>query len=158
VPRRIHRPTIISVVVVAIILACGPRAHGNTTVAAHNANTITAPSVDTAIAASTRVTVGSEVDFALHVTNIHDHALELRFPSGQTHEFVVVDSAGREVWRWSEGHLFTQSLQTRLLASRESMNFAERWDGTGHSGRFTAIAMLSSANHPVQERVDFVLP
>ena len=84
-PRRIHRPTLISFVVVAIILACGPRAHGNTTVAAHNANTITAPSVDTAIAASTRVTVGSEVDFALHVTNIHDHALELRFPSGQTH-------------------------------------------------------------------------
>jgi hypothetical protein len=158
VSRRTNRPIVIAAAIVALILACGPRAQRSATAGTHNANTVTAPSLDTAIAASTRVTVGSGVDFAMHVTNLHDHALELRFPSGQTHEFVVIDSAGREVWRWSEGRLFTQSLQTRLLASRETLSFIDRWDGGGRSGRFTAISTLRSANHPVEERVDFVLP
>ena len=157
-PRRTSRPALIAAAVIALILACGPRVQRNAAASAHDANATTVPSIDTAIAASTRVSVGSGVDFALHVTNLHDHALELRFPSGQTHEFVVIDSAGREVWRWSDGRLFTQSLQTKLLGSRESITFADRWDGGGRTGRFTAISTLRSANHPVEERVDFVLP
>lgn len=156
--RRINRPAIIAVAVIALILACGPRAQRTARASDHDASSITLPSRDTALAASTRVTVGSGIDFAMHVTNLHDHALELRFPSGQTHEFVVVDSSGREVWRWSEGRLFTQSLQTKLLGARETLSFVDRWDGAGHSGRFTAISTLRSANHPVEERVDFVLP
>ena len=157
-PRRNHRPLFVAAAIIALIIACGPRAKQRSTVDARDASVTTQPSRDTALAASTRISVNSGVDFALHVTNLHDRALELRFPTGQTHEFLVLDSAGREVWRWSTGHLFTPSLQTHLLGARETITYADRWDGAGRSGRFTAVAMLRSQNHPVEERVDFVLP
>jgi hypothetical protein len=44
-----------------------------------------------------------KLHFSLHVTNNTTKMLELRFPDGQTHDFVVKDFAGKEVWRWSEG-------------------------------------------------------
>src|SRR5947208_1753037 len=56
-----------------------------------------------------------EVQFALHVTNQSRKHVELSFPNGQTHEFVVLDSVGRELWRWSASRLFTQGVQNKLL-------------------------------------------
>ena len=157
-PRSNNRPVLLAAAAAALILACGPRAQHKDAIQAHDLSTVSAPSADTAIAASTRVSVGSTVDLTLHVTNLHDRAIELRFPTGQTHEFAVLDSAGREVWRWSDGRLFTQSLQAHLLGARETIDYSGHWDAAGKSGRFTAVSSLRSANHPVQERVDFVLP
>ena len=156
--RSNNRPVLLAAADTALILACGPRAQPKDAVDARDMSIITAPSHDTAIAASTRVSVNHGVDLTLHVTNLHDRDIELRFPTGQTHEFVVVDSSGREIWRASNGRLFTQSLQNRLLGSRATITFADRWEATGRSGRFTAVSTLRSENHPVEERVDFVLP
>jgi hypothetical protein len=156
VPRSSSRPLFFALAALALAIACGPRATRKDEVPQRDASTT--PAHDSSIAASTGVSVGSGVQFTLHVTNLHDRALELRFPTGQTHEFVVMDSAGREIWRSSQGRLYTQTLQNRLLDSRETLTFAERWDGAGRVGRFTAVARLASTNHPVEERVDFVLP
>jgi hypothetical protein len=98
------------------------------------------------------------VRFALSVTNSGRKNVELRFPSGQTHDFVVVDSVGREVWRWGDGRLFTQGLQNKNLAGGKTMKLAEQWEEPARHGRYTAVATLISANYPVQQRVDFVLP
>src|SRR5439155_16387866 len=98
------------------------------------------------------------VQFALHVTNESHKHLELAFPNGQTHEFVVVDSVGRERWRWSSSRLFTQALQNKLLAGGESMSVAERWQHNREHGKYAVIATLNSTNFPVQERAEFVLP
>lgn len=157
-PRSNNRPVLLAAAAAALILACGPRAQHKDSVEARDLSTVSAASPDTALAASTRVSIDGGVDLTLHVTNLHDRAMELRFPNGQTHEFVVLDSTGREIWRWSEGRLFTQTLQARLLGARETVDFTSRWDAAGKSGRFTAVSTLRSANHPVQERVDFVLP
>jgi hypothetical protein len=160
VSRPVSRPLLLAAAVTAIILACGPRAQRRDADAAAkgDANTNSIASADTAVAASARVSVAGGVRFTLYVTNLHDRALELRFPSGQTHDFRVEDAAGREVWRWSAGRLFTQALQNTLLESRETIAYAEHWDAAGLTGRFTAIASLPSSNHPVQERIEFVLP
>jgi hypothetical protein len=160
VSRSNNRPVFLLVVAAtALILACGPRAHRNDAAAAkRDASIAASPSRDTTVAASAGVSVGSDVQFTLHVTNLHDRGVELRFPTGQTYAFSVVDSAGREIWSSSEGRLFTQALQNKLLGSRETLTFAERWNGGGHSGRYTAVASLRSSNHPVEERVEFVLP
>jgi hypothetical protein len=53
-----------------------------------------------------------KLNFALHVTNNTTKMLELRFPDGQTHDFVVKDFAGKEVWRWSEGRMFTSAMRS----------------------------------------------
>ena len=42
-----------------------------------------------------------KLHFTLSVHNNTSKMLELRFPDGQTHDFVVKDFAGKEIWRWS---------------------------------------------------------
>ena len=146
----------------AIALACGPHArHGDGDAHASVPSAHQSASralTDTSLAASAKVAVGSDVELALQVTNLAKHAVEVNFPSGQTHEFVVLDSTGHEVWRWSTGRMFTQALQNREVDADETLSFRERWDSRGHHGKYTALASLRSSNHPVEERVDFVLP
>ena len=55
------------------------------------------------------------IEFDFRVTNSTPRKLEAPLPTGQTHEVVVVDSLGREVWRWSAGRMFTQALQNKLV-------------------------------------------
>lgn len=98
------------------------------------------------------------VNFALHVGNNTKKMIELRFPNGQTHEFVVIDEDGKEVWRWSTGRMFTQSIRNKLLKGREETVFEERWNTQGMRGKYTAVATLRSENHPVETSVEFVLP
>lgn len=102
-----------------------------------------------------------EVRFALVVTNIGDKHAELNFPSGQSYDFVVVDSTGRELWRWAQGRMFTQSVQNQQLGVHDAMRVSETWTpakAKAKPGRYTAIARLTSSNYPVEERVEFVLP
>ena len=51
--------------------------------------------------------------------------VELEFPSGQEYDFAVIDSTGREVYRWGKERMFTQSLQNRLLDGGETMRYEE---------------------------------
>ena len=113
---------------------------------------------ETALASSMRITVDEGVDFSLHLTNGTSRKLELRFPSGQTHDFVVLDSVGREVWRWSEGRMFTQALQTKLVGRGETISYTDRWRPDGQRGSFTAVGTLRSSTHPVESRVEFAIP
>ena len=109
------------------------------------------------VVAALDVRVGSTVEFALGVTNAADHRVELRFPSGQTHDLAVLDAAGREVWRWSEGRMFTQAVQTKLLGADEQASWGESWRPTG-SGTYTVVATLTSDNFPVELRQGFTVP
>lgn len=99
-----------------------------------------------------------EVTFALLVTNRADKNVELLFPSGLTHDFVVRDAAGAEVWRWSEGRMYTQAVQSRLLGGNETTTYEETWTPGARSGRFTVAAELRSSSHVVQQQAAFVLP
>ncbi len=142
----------------ALALACGP--HVASTDSDANAETPgnVQPNDGTPLATSLDVSVRDDVTLTLHVTNTSGKRVELTFPSGQTHEFVVVDSTGKEVWRWSNGRLFTQAIQNKLLTSKESAKYEETWDPSQATGKFTAIARLVSSNYPIEERVEFTLP
>ena len=83
--------------------------------------------------------------------------IELRFPNGKTHDFYVLDGSGNEVWRWSKGRMFTQTLQNKLIKSKDNAVFADKWDAADAHGKFTAVAVLASENHPVEERAEFEL-
>jgi hypothetical protein len=97
------------------------------------------------------------VKFSFRVTNTGKKRVELHFPSGQAYEFVVLDSIGREMWRWTSGRMFTQALQNKLLDGGETMAIDEVWDSTLKSGRYTAIATLNSTNFPLEEKTEFVI-
>ncbi len=138
----------------AFAFACGPRSRTEPPASTQRSTS----DVNATLATALDVTVDSRVTFALHVTNNTDKRIELNFPSGQTHDFVVTNENGREVWRWSAEQMFTQALQNRMLGARETMSYSERWDPAGQRGTFTAVATLTSTNHPVRETVTFSLP
>ncbi len=98
------------------------------------------------------------VKFALRVVNNTSKMVEINFPDGQTHDFVVNDSTGKEVWRWSEGRMFTSAMRSKTLKGKDETVFEESWETTGHHGSFTAIATLRSQNFPIETSVQFVLP
>jgi len=164
----------------ALAFACGPRTHAPATAALasalpmHEAASVpTKPAIhirrrdqvskaEVKIKSKLDVSVAPrEVRFALVVTNVGDKHAELNFPSGQSYDFVVVDSAGIEVWRWAKGRMFTQNVQNQQLGVHDAMRVSEKWTPASvkaKAGRYTAIATLNSTNYPVEERVDFVLP
>jgi hypothetical protein len=111
-----------------------------------------------AIASSLGVEVRDQVGFTFHVTNNAAKRLELTFPSGQTHDIVVLDTLGREVWRWSEGRLFTQSIQNKVLDTSETLTYEAEWTPGELRGRYVAEASLMSQNHPLKKRVEFSVP
>jgi hypothetical protein len=148
--------------IAAVAFACGPRPSSvlsaSTTA---DAPVPAAPRTDATrepLASSLSVRVQDGVALALRVTNSSEKQLEINFPGGQTYEFRVVDAKGRELWRWSEGRMFTQSLQNRLLGAGETLTFEEQWKAHDAHGKFVAIATMLSDNHPVETRVEFVLP
>ena len=147
---------LLAVLAVGIVaFACGPRSHSSET-------TSVPPSMvrqeNSPLATSLNVVVDDGVRLAFNVMNASAKKIELEFPSGQTHEFVVLDESGREVWRWSEGHMFTQALQTKMLDAGETIGYDDRWRPEGLHGSFTAVATLNSSSHPVETRVLFTIP
>lgn len=138
--------------VLVVVTACGPRARA--TESAARKRLVDGPSVVSSFDVDTR----EDVQFALHVTNNAGKRMELTFPSGLTHDIVVLDEVGREVWRWSDGRMFTQGLQNRILDASETVSYAAEWHPETSHGAFVAVASLRSDNHPVEQRLRFVLP
>ena len=145
----------------AVALACGSRSHSE-------AAATTAPASATVKRAEKRATgeirsafavsaANNALHFALDVTNPGKKGIELTFPSGQEYDFAVRDSAGREVYRWGKGRMFTQSRQNKVLDGGETKKFEEHAATSLPPGTYVAIATLHSSNYPVQERVAFEL-
>ena len=97
------------------------------------------------------------IHFSLDLTNATKKHVELEFPSGQEYDFAVLDSTGREVYRWGKERMFTQSLQNRMLDGGETRRYEESVDKALPNGSYVAVATLRSSTFPVQERVAFRL-
>ena len=138
-----------------LAFACGPRPHGSDGIAARAPKT----KIHNTAALSSRlaVNVKNGVAFDFTVTNNGAKKVEVKFPSGKTHELVVLDTLGREVWRWSNGRMFTQSLQNKVLRTDDSLSFGERWSDAPR-GKYVAVARLASGNYPIEQRTPFVVP
>jgi hypothetical protein len=162
----------------ALAFACGPRSHSEASTslaAALPTKALTAqftakqagqPTEHKKSGAKTEARIDSklnvfiaqhDVRLALDVRNAGGKHAELTFPSGQTHDFFVVDSTGREVWRWSKSRMFTQGVQNRQLGSGDALQLSETWKDGVKPGRYTAVAVLKSSNYPQEQRVDFVM-
>jgi len=155
----------------AVAFACGPRAHSEASLvsmsiaqATRAATRPQQPKPRKKDASVTKITPSfavqvdhSTLRFSLDVTNVGKKHVELNFPDGQTHDFAVLDSTGREVYRWGEGRMFTQSLQNRTIDSGETLRISEHGTPSLPQGSYVAVATLRSTNFPMQERVAFEL-
>ncbi|HEY6088745.1 MAG TPA: BsuPI-related putative proteinase inhibitor [Gemmatimonadaceae bacterium] len=99
-----------------------------------------------------------KLKFTLSVKNNTRKMLELKFPDGQTHDFMVKDFAGKEIWRWSKGRMFTSAMRSETLKGKDETAFEESWNTEGQHGSFTAVAILKSNNFPIETSVQFMLP
>jgi hypothetical protein len=159
----------------AVAFACGPRAHNEASMP-KNTESVVAVSKSASVAqqgmprAKTKSkkpslaaelyvrTHESNIQFALHVRNTSTKRVELTFPSGQTYDFVVLDSTGREMWRWGTSRMFTQTLQNKLLGAGESLELKETMKSSPlPPGRYVARAMLTSANYPLVQEAKFTV-
>ena len=142
----------------AVAFAATPSSHNEKPIAVrHNAAAMAAPIVTTFDITRPREDA-DKLKFTLSVKNNTTKMLELRFPDGQTHDFVVKDFAGKEVWRWSQGRMFTSAMRSETLKGKGETAFEESWDTNGQHGTFTAVAILRSNNYPVETSVQFMLP
>lgn len=143
----------------ALAFACGPLSHSTEVESTPDGPVAdaVADTVGGAVAASLVVDVGRQVGVTLEVANAAGHQLELDFADGQTHDVAILDAAGREVWRWSQGRLFTTAVQTKLLGADETTSYGERWTPGDQRGTFTAVATLRSGRYPVELRRGFTI-
>lgn len=159
-----NRLVITTLCVAALVYACGPWIHSQSapqsapniavqshTLVHHRAPATVATTLDV-------IPTGTHVDLALRVTNNTKKTVELRFPNGRTHDFAILDARGKTVWRWSEGRMFTQTMQSKAVKSSDTLTIEDSWDANGAHGAYTAVALLATDTHPVQRRMDFTLP
>lgn len=154
----------------AVALACGSRSRSD---AAARPATSTHGAVAEAPAAPRRsaadttpvriapafvvTTQNRALRFDLAIHNEGRKHVELAFPSGQTYDFAVVDGRGKEVYRWGNGRMFTQSRQNRMLDGGDTMRIEESATPDLAPGSYVAVATLHSSNYPVEQRVAFEL-
>ncbi|HEY8832679.1 MAG TPA: BsuPI-related putative proteinase inhibitor [Gemmatimonadaceae bacterium] len=143
----------------AVAFAAAPFSHDGKAIASTRRDAVekTAPIVSTFDILRPRDDA-EKLRFSLRVTNNTSKMLELRYPDGQTHDFVVKDFAGKEVWKWSQGRMFTSAMRSETLKGKGATTFEESWNPKGMHGSFTAVAILRSNNFPIETSVQFVLP
>ena len=140
-----------------LAFACGPRSRNEVSSAqSETPRPSIVADANSPLATSLDITVADEVNFNFSVVNASKKKLEVNFNDGQMHELVVLDAQGREVWRWSEGKMFTQSIQNRVLRTSDTIEFTEAWEDP-LPGKYTAVATLASENYPVERRVEFTV-
>ncbi len=83
-----------------------------------------------------------QVQFSYVVRNQAEEPVDLTFTSGQTAD-VVVQADDEEVWRWSEGQMFTQTIETRTLDPGASITTELTWEDPV-PGSYTAEATLAA--------------
>ncbi len=137
-----------------LAFACAPRARNADSAQAANTKRSSAPAIESALDVS--VGAGNSVQFDFVVTNAGGGKVEMAFPTGQTHDVIVLDAQGREVWRWSDGRMFTQLLQNKILRHSDTLVYGEKWKDAPR-GEYVAVARLASANYPIEQRTAFVV-
>lgn len=160
----------------AVAFACGPRAH-NEASAPKKDSALVAQSLSAnttkpegapraavkqpkpAIAANLYVRKReAAIELALQIVNNTKKRVELTFPTGQTHDFVILDSLGREMWRWGRGRMFTQNLRNKQLGGGESLDLEETMKSqTLPPGKYIARAILTSENYPLVQEAEFTI-
>lgn len=70
----------------------------------------------------------NNIIFEITLTNQGDETIELPFSSGQQFEILVKNKDEDEVYRYSEGRMFTQALTFIEIKAGEKLSWIEEWD------------------------------
>lgn len=98
---------------------------------------------------------GESVVWSFAVTNTSAEPLTLTFPSGQRADIVLSDE-GEEVYRWSEGRVFTQAIEDVTVDAGETVTFDLESTLDIGPGTYELTATLTSdpAPAPMRRTID----
>jgi hypothetical protein len=88
------------------------------------------------------------VRFAFRISNGGADPVELTFPDARRADFAVFED-GDEVWRWSDGRMFAQVIETATLDPGESTTYAGTWEEP-RSGTYVVRATLRAQDADVR--------
>lgn len=103
---------------------------------------------------SLEVTVGDGVTFEFTVANADAAPVDLEFRDAGRADFAVRTEDGEEAWRWSEGRMFAQAVESARLEPGEEATFVEEWPDPD-PGDYTAEATLRVRERDVSARTAF---
>lgn len=98
---------------------------------------------------------GDEVSFKLVIRNSGPDTVEFQFRSGQKAEFVVYAN-GEEIWRWSDGRMFSQALESEHLHPGEEVRYSGTWENP-NPGQYQVEAELTAENISLSERAELAI-
>lgn len=98
-------------------------------------------------------TADTAVTFALTVRNSGTEPVQLTFRDSGIADFAVLTD-DEEVWRWSDGKMFAQAIETRELAPGEQLTVDGTWTEPD-PGAYTAVGSLRAQSHECEARTPF---
>ena len=108
--------------------------------------------------ATLAVTTDEDAAFTLTVENAGSDAVSLSFRDGQRAEFVAEPTDGGEaVWRWSDGRMFSMTVESEELAPGGSTTYEATWTNPP-SGDYVARAWLMASDIDAEAETAFDVP
>lgn len=101
------------------------------------------------------VDVGEEVAFALSVHNAGDDAVTLSFSDSQRVDFVVRDDG--ELWRFSEGRMFAQMLDTETVEPDGTVTYRGAWPDP-EPGTYEVTGEVTCTDRELSATATFTVP
>lgn len=94
-------------------------------------------------------TVGESVVVDLQITNHARERVVLAFPTGQRYDVFIEDTAGRVVWRWSDGRVFAQVLGEEALDPGHRLRYRVSVRATLPPARYQVKAIVPAERQPL---------
>jgi len=98
--------------------------------------------------------VGRGFSLTLTVRNLSGKPRTFEFSSGQTFDFFAYEKEGAQVWRWSEGMMFIQSLASETIEAGGNRDYKASWDAAGQGPGKYAIEGVFLGLENLKPKVD----
>jgi hypothetical protein len=99
---------------------------------------------------------GDSLDVGLWLSNVSGEPQILRFNTSQRYDFIILDEAEAEAYRWSADQGFLQALgEEELRADAPEMRWSERLPAPEAPGRYRLRALITAQGGGLEAELPF---
>jgi hypothetical protein len=100
---------------------------------------------------------GDSLAVVLTLTNVGADPVLLRFATGQRFDVELQDSAGRSVWRWAEGRMFTHMLGQVRVPAGDSVAYQAAAPAPAAPGRYVVVGRIPAMDRVLEGRAEITV-
>jgi hypothetical protein len=104
----------------------------------------------------TEYTTGEPICMTITAINQTSSEVCLSFRDAQRFDFYI-EQEGEEVWRWSQGRMFTQVLGREVLAPGTSVTYSAKCEDKFEPGLYVVTGVIAAEPNPFIARTSIVL-